>query len=122
MSSALSVYGFAKLSLLVTAMDEVVVDYCGPGTRSVVRLAGERFTPRQQKPKAPKNGKTEPKGKKRQGGAAGGGECLLSLDEVRTRIVSLVQNGNEAREGDSFGGVDMARIAPLWTKSYRVRL
>ncbi len=123
----------AKLSMLVLAMDEVVVDYCGPGTRSVIRLQGESFTPKQQKPKPakkPSSPKVEkPKAPKQRAapapapaGAGHGGEGLVGMDEVRTRIVSLVRSGNEGRDGDSFGGVDMARIAPLWAKAYGSKL
>jgi hypothetical protein len=120
----------AKLSMLVTAMEEVVVDYCGPGTRSVIRLQGESFTPKQQKPKAAKKS-SSPKGEKpkpqKQRAApappgAGPEDGLIGMDEVRTRMVSLVQSGNEGRDGDSFGGIDMARIAPLWTKAYGSKL
>eukprot|EP01045_Picozoa_sp_COSAG04_P004813 COSAG04_NODE_214_length_20089_cov_206.678189_19_plen_1118_part_01 len=32
--------GFAKLSRLLESMEGLVVDYCGPGTKSIVRLAG----------------------------------------------------------------------------------
>ena len=126
-----TLYGMPKLSMLVSAMEEVVVDYCGPGTRSVIRLQGERVTPRQQKPKAPKKPTSEatseiksaPKARKqREAAPAGAGKDLVSMQEVRSRIVSLVQNGNEGREGDSFGGVDMARIAPLWAKEYGAKL
>jgi hypothetical protein len=38
-------YGYVKLSVLVSDMDEVVVDHCGPGSRSVMRLKGESFHP-----------------------------------------------------------------------------
>ena len=131
-----TLYGMPKLSMLVSAIEELVVDYCGPGTRSVIRLQGESVTPRQQKPKAPKKPKSEAKSeakteiksapkarKQREAAPAGAGsEDLVSMEEVRRRIVYLVQNGNEGRDGDSFGGVDMARIAPLWTKEYGSKL
>ena len=44
--------GFAKLSLLLESMEELVVDYCGPGTKSIVRLAGTgaNVTPKPAKP------------------------------------------------------------------------
>ena len=137
-----SEHNYAKLSLLVGDMSEVVVDYCGPGTRSVIRLKGEAFTPKPGKIKAPKKKKQQQQQQQQQqprapkppmpakpaawnnkqaAPGAGGGE-LVGLDEVKRRIVELTKAGNEAREGDSYGGVDMAHVGPLYLAQYGSKL
>ena len=68
--------GFAKLSLLLESMEELVVDYCGPGTKSIVRLAGTgaNVTPKQakkaKKAKAARGAKQKAAGAAPEAGAA----------------------------------------------------
>eukprot|EP01043_Picozoa_sp_COSAG02_P076422 COSAG02_NODE_16227_length_1102_cov_0.616152_1_plen_325_part_10 len=90
-------YGYAKLSMLVASMDEVVVDYCGPGTSSVVRLKGEAFTPRKRKAQTSNATGKQPKPIK-QPAACASAPSSVSLGEVKARIVELVRCGKEVQK------------------------